>query len=117
MPAMAALERFVDWLSAYTFVDRNRRLPEGLRLQYHSRSDEHSKKLGELILADILDACPVIREQAARGEIAYGINYAFVWPNGKAKTLDLVVGVPQIARSPEYGERIRRLRSQSIGRR
>lgn len=96
---MAAPDRFVQWLATYEFLDRNKKLPAGLRLQYHSRSDEHSKALGEFILEDLLNTCPVFRDQASRGEVAYGINYAFRWPNGKAKTLDLVIGIPT-ARHP-----------------
>jgi len=40
---MGALDTFVDWLRTYSYVDRNKRLPPGLQLQYHSRSDAHSK--------------------------------------------------------------------------
>jgi hypothetical protein len=116
MRVMNALDRFVEWFRTYTFTDRNNRLPEGLRLQYHSRSDAHSQKLGELIVADLVDGCPSIRTQAARGEIAYGINHVFVWPNGKAKTLDLAIGIPLIARDPPIGAPIHRLETQTLSR-
>jgi hypothetical protein len=113
---VAAPNRFVQWLASHEFVDRNEKLPAGLRLQYHSRSDEHSKVLGEFIVEDLLDTCPLLRDQASRGEIAYGINYAFRWRNGKAKTLDLVLGVPTIQNAPPEGSRIRRLRHRSKGK-
>lgn len=113
---MSALDRFVDWLASYTYRDLHGKLPAGLRLQYHSRSDEHSKKLGELIVDDLLDSCQLIREQAARGEIAYGINYKFTWANGKAKTIDLAIGIPLVAHPPSNGGRIHRLEGQSRSR-
>lgn len=112
---MAAPDRFVQWLASYEFVDRNEKLPAGLRLQYHSRSDEHSKVLGELLIEDLLDTCPTLRDQASRGEVAYGINYAFRWPNGKAKTLDLVLGIPSVRCAPAAGSRIHRLRRRGKG--
>lgn len=100
MPVMSALHRFVDWMAGHTFIDRNHRLPPGLSLQYHSRSDEHSKKLGELIVEDLLESCAILREHAARGDINFGINHPFVWPNGKAKTLDLAIGIPEVRGEP-----------------
>lgn len=114
---MDALDRFIAWLAQYRFVDRNKKLPPGLNLQYHSRSDDHSKKLGELIVEDLLATCPILRDQAARGAIAYGINHTFVWPNGKAKTLDLAIGIPRVARQPPTDGPIHRLVKGQVRRR
>lgn len=47
------------------------------------------------MLADLLDACPALRSQAARRKIVFGINVRFQWPaTGKRKTLDLALGPP-----------------------
>lgn len=110
---MRALRRFIDWMRGYQFVDRRGILPPGLQIQYHGRSDEHSKRLGELILDDLLETCPILRAQAGRGEIGYSINHLFQWPNGKAKTLDLAVGIPLVHRGPPPDGRIHRLASQT----
>jgi hypothetical protein len=86
-----APERFVAWMSSYSHVDRR----YGHVYRYHSRSDAHSVALCTEILRDLLHACPVLREQAERGQIVYGINTVLLWPStGKTKTLDLAVGTP-----------------------
>jgi hypothetical protein len=108
---MLAPERLVQWLSTYQFVDRRHRLPPGMVLQYHPRSDEHSKALAEFIVEDLLDTCEPLRVQAAAGEIAYGVNVRFLWPNGKEKTLDLAIGIPVNPQAPPEGTRIHRVRS------
>jgi hypothetical protein len=66
----------------------------------------------ELVLNDLIETCAVLREHAVRGQIAYGINYAFTWPNGKRKTLDLAIGIPLVKRDPPEDGRIHRLRSR-----
>src|SRR5579884_1055014 len=106
---MRALDEFTEWLATYVYPDTHGRLPEGLHLNYHARSDAHSVRLMELIVEDLLDSCAIIRDQAGQGKIAYGINYAFIWPNGKRKTLDLVIGIPVVKIEPS-GSRIRQLR-------
>ncbi len=103
---MTAPQRIVQWLSTYKYVDRKRLLPTSLRLQYHSRSDEHSKKLGEFIVDDVLNACAVLRVQAARGDVVFGINVPYTWPNGKTKTIDLAFGLPAVRHEPTSAERI-----------
>lgn len=57
--------------------------------QYHSQSDNHSKVACWTVLFDLLVECDVLREQARRGAIAFGINHVMVGPINK--TLDLVV--------------------------
>jgi hypothetical protein len=104
-----APERFVAWMADYEFKDRKGLLQPGLKLQYHSRSDEHSKVLGELIVQDLLDVCDVLREQAERGDVGYGINYKYRWANGKEKTLDVAIGTPPSPLPPPGSARIHRL--------
>lgn len=89
--AMSAPQDLAAWMARHEHRDRT--LPHVYR--YHSRSDAHSVELCELVMRDILQQCPVMPEQAARGEVAYGINIEHFWTNsGKAKALDLAVGVP-----------------------
>lgn len=88
---MNAPFRFVEWMNTHEHRD-----PKfGHVYNYHSRSDAHSIKLCELVLKDLLEACPVLKEQGAKGKIAYGVNASYLWPTSKKrKTLDLVVGKP-----------------------
>jgi hypothetical protein len=106
-----------DWLRGQIFNDRNARLPVGLKLQYHSRSDAHSVKLCELIVDDLLSSCKVIAAQAREGRLVYGINFRWTWPNGKSKTVDLAIGTS--ARQPAIPtlKSMRRVhRKQEMGR-
>jgi hypothetical protein len=107
---MPAPERFAEWMSGYQHVDRR----FGHIYRYHSRSDAHSIKLCMLILEDLLAACQALREQAARREVAYGINERFTWAStGKSKTLDLAVG-PPVDRPAEAQESIVRTRLADV---
>ena len=88
---MFAPERFAGWMSGHRHVDP--RL--GHVYRYHSRSDAHSVALCTEILADLVRLCPVLRSQAERGEVVFGINVKFRWPSTrKSKTLDLALGPP-----------------------
>lgn len=78
---MGAPEKFADWLDKHAHHDRK----YGYIYKYHSRSDAHSIALCTFILEDLLEKCALLRDQAARGEIAYGINVRHTWPNGKAE--------------------------------
>ena len=95
-------------MRAYEHVDRNHRLPTGLKLQYHSRSSRPSQQLAEFVVDDLLEACPVLAAQAARGEVAYAIDREYRWPNGKKKKLDIALGIPSTKVAPLVGK-IRRL--------
>lgn len=110
-----APERFVDWTRGYIYLDRNKRLPAALQLQYHSRSDAHSKQLCEFVVDDLLETCELIREHAAKGRLVYGINYPHAWPNGKRKTLDLAIGLTTADVGPPSG-RIHKVRRSGIRR-
>ena len=88
-PDPSAPERFADWLSNRTHVDRR----FGHVYRYHPRSQAHSDKLAELIADDLLAASEEIRRQAADGRIGAGINVPHVWPTtGKKKALHLAIG-------------------------
>lgn len=100
-------DRFVAWLSANDHVDKR----FGHVYRYHSRSDAHSIALCREILTDILEACPVLKRQAAVGQTGYRINAKITSPlTRKTKTLDLAIGLPT-GRAPlvlESGETIAR---------
>lgn len=49
-----------------------------------------------MITRDLLQSCPTLRDQAAKAQIAYGVNVEHFWEtSGKAKTLDLAIGIPK----------------------
>lgn len=84
---MLAPDRFVQWLANNPKADKY-----GNVYYYHSRSDAHSIALCKMVMEDILEHCPVLRQQATKRQIVYGINYPYAWANGKEKTLDLAIG-------------------------
>jgi hypothetical protein len=87
---MTAPEKFVRWMSANNQVDGF-----GNTYRYHPRSDSHSKAICEYMMVDLLDHCAVLSEQAASGEVAYGINLDYTSPvSGKRKRFDLAIGTP-----------------------
>jgi hypothetical protein len=86
---VSAPERFASWMSIYEFRDKFSHT-----YRYHPRSDVHSEMLCMLVLEDLMERCPVLREQASHDLVAYGINARHEWPNGKKKTIDLAVGRP-----------------------
>jgi hypothetical protein len=88
MAIMKAPQRFAAWLTAHEHKDP----VYGWVYRYHSRSDAHSIALCKLILEDLIEACPALREQALADRIIYGINARHTFPNGKKKTLDLAIG-------------------------
>jgi hypothetical protein len=100
---MLAPEKFAEWISKHEHKDAN----YGYVYNYHPRSDAHSIALCNFVLDDLLDTCQLLREQAERGEIAYGINIRFKWPStSKSKTLDLAIGTPaDHAFKPFLGQR------------
>jgi hypothetical protein len=92
--AALAPAKFAEWMCSHQHHD-----PKfGHFYNYHSRSDAHSIVLCQLIMDDLLEACPVLREQGAAGKVAYGINAEFKWAlSQKTKTIDLAVGIPSSA--------------------
>lgn len=88
---MSAPEKFAAWLAHHKHVDRK----YGHTYKYHPRSDAHSIALCTFIAEDLLEQSDILHAQAARGEVAYGINVEHTWPNGKRKTVDLALGQPK----------------------
>ena len=88
---MQAPERFAEWMSKHEHRDKT----YGYVYNYHPRSDAYSIALCNFILDDLLEACPLLREQAMLRKVAYGINIPFTWRStSKIKALDLAIGLP-----------------------
>ena len=87
---MLAPHRFAEWLSKHEHRDK-----DGRMYRYHPRSNAHSVALCTFILVDFVECCSVLRDQAADGKVAYGIDVVHTWPDtGKRKTIDLAIGRP-----------------------
>jgi hypothetical protein len=106
---MPAPEAFAAWLAAHRHPDK----ALGHTYLYHPRSDAHSIALCQMVVDDVLAICRAFREQAARGEVAYGINLPYEFgATGKTKTLDLAIGTPaadQLIRPSQPITRVERL--------
>jgi hypothetical protein len=103
---MSAPNDLAVWMNSHRHKDK--KLPH-LYL-YHSRSDAHSVELCLLIIRDLLLVCPLMQSQAALGQIAYGVNVEHFWTSsGKAKSLDLAIGIP--SEKPSLNGEIRRVLS------
>lgn len=88
---MGAPENFAAWMSTHIANDRQ----HGRTVyRYHPRSDYHSRALCQLILADLLAACPVLAAHARMGSVVGGVNAKVTFSNGNSKTLDLAIGLP-----------------------
>jgi hypothetical protein len=105
---MTAPAHFADWMTAHEHTDPK----YGHTYRYHSRSDAHSIALCEFVLQDLLAACPVLRDQAERGEVASGINLRYNSPRTrKSKTFDLAIGLPVTGTTPASARGIARVRA------
>jgi len=90
---MRAPLELVTWMATHEAKSKDETLPHVYK--YHPRSDSHSVELCELIMRDLINGCADLRAQASRRDAAYGINIPHTWSStGKAKTLDLAIGVP-----------------------
>jgi hypothetical protein len=92
----SALARFVDWLA----TNSQRSKTDGRMYNYLPRSDSHSIALCRFIVQDLVIRSEVIREKAKEGRIAFGLNVRHRFPNGKTKTLDFAIGIPDPAGLP-----------------
>ncbi|MFN2588814.1 MAG: hypothetical protein ABR613_11955 [Actinomycetota bacterium] len=92
---MRAPEKFAMWMSSHIHRDAFG------AYRYHPRSDAHSKQLCLNVLEDLLENCALLRDQAERRSIVYGINVEVRTSPGKKKKLDLAIGTPSAA--PEFG--------------
>lgn len=75
---MTAPERFAAYL---------------LKEPYHPRSNKHSNKLLELLLDDLIEFCPRLRDEAANGRAVYALNRK-VQVGTSEWNVDLVLGPP-----------------------
>ncbi|PYF13154.1 hypothetical protein C8J30_101541 [Rhodobacter viridis] len=67
---------------------------DGSMWQYHSRSDDHSKKACWLVMLDLLLNCPLLRKHVSEGKVYFGINHEMRdFQQNRKKDLDLVLCV------------------------
>ncbi len=84
-----------------SMVARDGGFKHGNSWQYHSRSDYHSKVACWGLLFDLMRHCSLLRQQAASGVVAYGLNHEMRdFKTGRKKKLDLVICRP---RSKSFG--------------
>src|SRR5580704_17622964 len=69
--------------------------PSKQMLQYHSRSDHHSKLCCWAIAFDLLSTSSLLRQHVAEGKVCIGVNHTMVdFKTSRKKDLDLVVARP-----------------------
>jgi hypothetical protein len=69
--------------------------PSGQLLQYHSRSDHHSKLCCWAIAFDLLATSSLLRQHVADGKVCIGVNHRMVdFKTSRRKDLDLVIARP-----------------------
>lgn len=89
------IDVFGPAIFAQTISHERRVDPFGNVWQYHSRSDHHSKVACALIMLELLRRSPILREHAANGKIAFGINHEMrEFRSNRKKNLDLVICTP-----------------------
>lgn len=60
--------------------------------QYHSRSDNHSKKACWVVVYDLMQHCPLLRQHIIDEKVFFGINHQMRdFQQNRTKDLDLVV--------------------------
>ena len=70
------------------------RFVEYLRQEgYHPRSSAHGKALCDLVLRDLLDHCPRIREHAETGQLVFDVQRKII-VGASEWNIDLVLGSP-----------------------
>ncbi len=69
---------------------------------YHPRSNKHSNALGEAIVVDLLESCPILKDRAALGEIVYDLNFT-LRAGHSDWNVDLVIGTPARPTPPAGG--------------
>lgn len=83
----------------------------GLRWQYHSRSDRHSKAACWGAAFDLLLTSAALRDNARRGKIVLGVNHRMRdYATNKDKDLDLVFARPGEGDSDRIGSSFKDLR-------
>lgn len=83
----------------------------GLRWQYHSRSDRHSKAACWGAAFDLLRTSSALRQNASNGNIVLGVNHQMRdFATNKNKDLDLVFARPGFGNSDWIGSSFKDLR-------
>ena len=81
---------------------------EHLRTEgYNPRSNKHSNALSEAIVADLIENCPQVAEQAAAGRLVYALNFDLIYGQSQWN-VDLVLGAPPPGTTPPENSPIRR---------
>ena len=81
---------------------------EHLRTEgYNPRSNKHSNALSEAIVADLIENCPRLAEQAAAGRLVYSLNFDLIYGQSQWN-VDLVLGTPPPGTAPPENSPIRR---------
>jgi hypothetical protein len=71
--------------------------PSKQMLQYHSRSDHHSKLCCWAIAFDLLATSSLLRQHVAEGKVCIGVNHTMVdFKTNRKKNLDLVIARPAL---------------------
>jgi hypothetical protein len=71
--------------------------PSKRRMQYHSRSDHHSKLCCWAIAFDLLTTSSLLREHVATRKVCIGVNHTMVdFKTNRKKDLDLVIARPAV---------------------
>jgi len=87
---MDGLEILLETLSVPTRKGKNSK-----PVQYHPRSDHHSKVACWATIFDLLSTCRHLREHAKEGSVGFGINHQMVdFQQNRKKDLDLVICSP-----------------------
>lgn len=85
----------------------------GIRWQYHSRSDRHSKVGSWGVAFDLLNTSALMRAHAEQGKIVLGVNHEMRdFATGRKKDLDLVVARPDGSTAARRPSSLRRLVDQ-----
>ena len=74
---------------------------------YHPRSNKHSNALSEAIVADLIENCPRLAEQAVDGRLVYALNFDLIYGQSQWN-VDLVLGAPPPGTGPPEDSLIRR---------
>ena len=74
---------------------------------YNPRSNKHSNALSEAIVADLIENCPRIAEQATAGHLVYSLNFDLIYGQSQWN-VDLVLGAPPPRTPPPEDTPIRR---------
>lgn len=80
---------------------------------YHPRSNKHSDALSEAIVADLIENCASIAEQAAEGRLVYALNFDLIYGQSQWN-VDLVLGAPPPGTEPPEDSLIRRTRPATV---